>query len=139
MKFKPLSILFLSLEEFCLMAVGLYFVFLRSPLLPEDYRYINSETQKIQSNIPGLGAWLGKVFLVVGFYIFTTGLFTVYVAQSSFRLRTKGALAIIIISGLTSIVSMTIINFIIQSDFKWVLLTFTFIWITAVILYLSRK
>ena len=75
----------------------------------------------------------------MGGYIFTTGLLTIHVAQTSFRTRTPGAFIMVSIAGITSISSMTIINFILQSDFKWVLLAFTLPWFIALILYLFHK
>ncbi len=75
----------------------------------------------------------------MGCYIFTAGLLTMYVAQTSFRIRTQGAFIIVSIAGITSIGSMAIVNFILQSDFKWVLLAFTVQWFIAVILYSIHK
>ena len=132
---KPYSTTFLSLGGFLLMAMGIYFLFLRPPLLPEDARYIGLNLTTIQSLIPALSAWLQKVFWVMGGYIFTTGLLTLYVAQTSFRTRSKGAFEIIIISGISSIGSMAFINFVIQSDFKWILLAFTLPWFVSLILF----
>ena len=90
-KLKPYSALFLTLEGFLLAGMGIYFVFLRPTLLPEDSKYIGLSLSAIQNNIPGLSVWLQKVFWVMGSYIFTTGLLTMYLAQTSFRTRTKGA------------------------------------------------
>ena len=138
-KLKPYSASFLTLGGFLLAAMGIYFVFLRPPLLPEDSKYIGLSLSAIENNIPGLSVWLQKVFWVMGAYIFTTGLLTIHVAQTSFRTRTPGAFIMVSIAGITSISSMTIINFILQSDFKWVLLTFTLPWFIALILYLFHK
>jgi hypothetical protein len=44
------------------MAMGIYFIFFRPALLPEDLRYIGSSIGEIQKSISGLGAWLHKVF-----------------------------------------------------------------------------
>ena len=117
----------------------MYFIFLRPPLLPEDSRYIGSSLSTIQNSIPGLSVWLQKVFWVMGGYIFTTGLLTMYVAQTSFITRTRGVFIIVLIAGITSIGAMTIVNFILQSDFKWVLLAFTVPWFIALFLYLLHK
>ena len=138
-KLKPYSALFLSLGEFLLAGMGIYFIFLRASLLPEDSNYIGLPLSSIQYNIPGLSVWLQKVFWVMGAYIFTTGLLTIHTAQTSFRARTPGAFIIVLIAGITSIGSMTIVNFILQSDFKWVLLAFTIPWFIALILYLFHK
>jgi hypothetical protein len=138
-KLKPYSAFFLLLGGFLLIAMGIYFIFLRPPLLPEDLKYIGSSLSAIQNNIPDLSVWLQKVFWVMGGYLFTTGLLTMYVAQTTFRTRTKGAFIIVLTAGLTSIGSMTMVNFILQSDFKWVLLVFTIPWIVSLILYQLHK
>ena len=75
----------------------------------------------------------------MGGYIFTTGLLTMYVSQSSFRTRTQGAFIILSLAGITSIGSMAIVNFMLQSDFRWVLLAFTIPWFLALILYTFKK
>ena len=138
-KLKPYSVSVLTLGGFLLILLGIYFILLRPPLLPEDPRYIGSTLSEINKNTPGLSTWLQKVFWVMGGYIFTTGLLIIFVAQTSFRNRMHGALIIVLISGIISIGSMTVVNFILQSDFKWVLLSFTIPWLLAVILYLLKK
>ena len=138
-KLKPYSSSLLTLAGFLLAGIGVYFVFLRPPLLPEDSKYIGLSLSAIQNNIPGLSDWLQKVFWVMGGYIFTTGLLTMYVAKTTFRTRTKGVFIIVSIAGLTSIGSMTMVNFMLQSDFKWVLLAFTIPWFLALILYTFKK
>ncbi|MEO7490933.1 MAG: hypothetical protein ABIU77_27700 [Ferruginibacter sp.] len=138
-KLKPYAVSFLTLGGFLLAGMGIYFIFLRPPLLPEDLQYMNTTLSVIQKNTPNLSVWLQKVFWVMGGYIFTTGLLTMYVAQTSFRTRINGAFIIVVVAGLTSIGSMVIVNFIIQSDFKWVLLAFTVTWFIALMLYLRHK
>ena len=138
-KLKPYSASCLTLGGLLLAGMGLYFIFLRPPLLPEDLQYMNTKLSVIQSNIPDLSAWLQKVFWVMGGYIFTTGWLTMYVAQTSFRTRTPGAFTMVSIAGATSIGSMTIVNFILQSDFKYVLLAFTLPWIVSLILFQLYK
>ena len=138
-KLKPYSASFLTLGGFLLAGMGIYFVFLRPPLLPEDSKYIGLSLSAIQNNIPGLSVWLQKVFWVMGCYIFTTGLLTIYVAQTSFITRTQGVFIMISIAGITSIASMTLVNFILQSDFRWVLMAFTIPWIVSLILYQLHK
>jgi hypothetical protein len=128
MKFKPHSSTVLALAGIILMGLGLYFVFLRPPLLPEDPRYMGTTLADIQTTLPGLLTWLRRVFWVMGGYMFATGLLTVYVALTSFRSRAKGAAVIVAIAGLASIGWMAVVNFIIASDFKWLLLAFILPW-----------
>lgn len=117
------------------MGIGLYFIFLRPPLLPEDARNMNTTLAEIQAAVPGLFHWLEKVFWVIGGYVFSVGLLTVYVAFSSFPTRTRGVFPVIAFAGLSSIGWMTIVNFIINSDFKWLLLVSALPWAAALILY----
>ena len=139
MNIKPYSAIVLSLAGLILAGIGLYFIFLRPSLLPEDLRYMSSTLQNVKENIPGLLNWLQKVFWVLGGYIFTTGLLIIFIAMTSFRKRMNGAFIIITIAGLTSIGFMTGVNFIINSDFQWVLLAFTLPWMIALILYKLHK
>ena len=138
-KIKPYFASFPTLGGILHAGIGIYFVFLRPPLLPEDSKYIGFSLSAIQNNIPGLSVWLKKVFCVMGAYIFTTGLLTIHIAQTSFPTITPGAFIMVLIAGITSIGTMTIVNFILQSDFKWVLLALTLPWSIALILYLFNK
>ena len=114
-------------------------MFFRPALLPEDLGYMNSTLQNVKDNIPGVLNWLQKVFLVMGGYILSTGLMTIFIAITSFRNHSPGAFGIVAITGFSSIGLMTVINFIIRSDFKWVLLIFTLPWLIALILYKHKK
>ena len=121
------------------MGIGFYFIFLRPPLLPEDARYMDSTVVEIQATAPGLIRWLQKVFWVMGGYIFTAGLLTIYIAFSSFQARARGAFPVIALAALSSIGWMTVVNFIIDSDFKWLLLVLALLWVAALILYRIEK
>jgi hypothetical protein len=137
-KSKP-SVTALTLSGVLLMAMGIYFTFLRPPLLPEDYAYIGSPFSTINDTVPGLSAWLKKVFLVIGGYVFSTGLLVAFIANTTFKNRMKGAFSIVAIAGLTSIGLMTYVNFIIHSNFKWMLLAFTLPWLAALFFYKFHK
>lgn len=139
MKFKPYSSTVLALAGIILMGLGLYFVFLRPPLLPEDPRYMGTTLADIQTTLPGLLTWLRRVFWVMGGYMFATGLLTGYVALTSFRSRAKGAAVIVAIAGLASIGWMAAVNFIMASDFKWPLLAFVLPWGIGLGLYRAER
>lgn len=128
---------FLVLQEILLVGLGLYFVFIRPPLLPEDPRFMGTSLAGIQSAIPGLLIWLRRVFWVMGGFMFTSGLLITYIAITEFPQPTRIVRAVISLASLTSIGWMTIINFMINSDFKWLLLAFNLPWILALIA--SRK
>ncbi len=129
----------LALAGFLLIGMGIYFVLLRPALLPEDLRYIKTTLPVMQDLAPGLSSWLQKVFWVMGGYIFTTGVLTIFISFTSFRSRLPGAFSIIALAGISSIGLMTVVNFMIGSDFKLILLAFTLPWIIALILYRLHK
>ena len=138
-KLKPYSASILAFGGFLLLAMGVYFIFIRPPLLPEDLRYMKITSPMEQDKMQGLQMWLRKVFWVMGCYIFTTGLLTIFMAFTSFRTRTRGAYGIVALSGISSIGAMTVVNFMIGSDFKWILLIFILPWLMALILYRLHK
>ena len=100
------------------MAVGVYFAFLRPPLLPEDPRFMGTSLAEIQATVPGLMIWLRRVFWVMGGHMFAAGLLTFFVAVTSFRARVRGVATVVALAGTTSIGLMAAVNFIIASDFK---------------------
>lgn len=139
MNINPYSASLLRLGGFLHLGMGGYFIFLRPSLLPEDNKYIGSPLPTVQNNIPGLAHWLQKVFWVLGGFAFTTGLFKIYIAQTSFRERTNRASLMIKIAGIPSIGFMTVVNVIIHSYFRWVFLAFALTWIVSLILFKIHK
>jgi hypothetical protein len=135
MNLRRFSATVLSLGGIILMGLGLYFIFLRPPLLPEDPRYMGSSLSEIQATLPGLLPWLRRVFWVMGGYMFVTGLLTAFVALTSFRARARGVMGVVVVAGLASIGWMAVVNFIIDSDFTWLILAFTLPWGLALMLY----
>jgi hypothetical protein len=55
------------------MRLGLYFIFVRPALLPEDVRYSGGDLQALQAVAPRLGDWLAKVFTVMGGFMSGAG------------------------------------------------------------------
>ena len=131
----PRSAVALALGGAILMALGLYFAVLRPPLLPEDPRFMGSTLAQVQEALPGLLIWLRRVFWVMGGYIFTTGLLMVYVALTAFRSRARGAASVVAVSGFASIGLMVVVNFVIASDFRWLILSFALPWAVALVLH----
>ena len=139
MTVRPYSATVLALGGAILMILGLYFVLLRPPLLPEDPRFMGTSLAQIQMSVPGLLIWLRRVFWVMGGYMFATGLLTFYVALTSFRDRVRGAVGVVAISGLSSIGLMAAVNLMIASDFRWLILSFVVPWALALALYRSER
>ncbi len=90
----------------------------------------------VERAVPGLARWLQMVFRVLGGFVVTTGLFTVYLAASSLRTGrvAMSILSILALTGLTSIGWMAVMNFVIDSDSKWPLLGLAVLWGGALIL-----
>ena len=129
-----------SLYGLIVMGIGVYFVFFRPALLPEDVRSIGETAAELHGRAPGLAAWLQKVFWVLGGYIFSTGLLTVYIAQTALRRRNASAALALLVAGMTSIAWMVVVNVILQSDFTWQLLGVALIWGTGLALdHLERR
>ncbi len=118
------------------MGLGLYFVFLRPPLLPEDLRYLNRSFSQIVMVAPAMTAWLRHVFWVLGGYMFATGVVTLHVALTTFRARARGAALVVTVAGAASVGTMALVNVLIASDFKWPLLLLALLWVLALALYL---
>ena len=139
MRLRPYSATMLALGGAILMLLGLYFVLLRPPLLPEDPRFMGTSMAQIQLSVPGLLIWLRRVFWVMGGYMVATGLLTFYVALTSFRARVRGVAGVVAISGLTSIGLMAAVNWMIASDFRWLIPSFVVPWALALALYRSER
>lgn len=139
MRLRPYSSTVLAICGIILIGMGLYFVLLRPALLPEDTRYIGTSLDEIRILIPGLLDWLEKVFWVMGGHILATGLLTLYVALTSFRTRARGVSGLVTLAGLTSVVWTAFANFVIDSDFKWILLAFAVLWGFALVLFWLEK
>ena len=138
-KLRPFSATLLAVGGTILMLLGFYFAFLRPPLLPEDLRSMSTSLAQVHATIPGFQVWLRRVFWVMGGYMFTTGLLTVYIARTAFRARVRGAAGVTTIAGLTSTGLMAAVNFVIASDFKWLILSFVIPWILALGLYWTEQ
>lgn len=134
MKPRYVSVSVLALGGIILMGLGLYFIFIRPPLLPEDPRFMGTTLAQIQSTMPGLLIWLRRVFWVMGGYIFNTGLLTVYIAVTVFQQLARGGRFVVALASLASIGWMAIVNFMIDSDFRWLLLAFNLPWILALVI-----
>jgi uncharacterized membrane protein HdeD (DUF308 family) len=131
----PLSSVLLVLAGITLMGAGLYFLFLRPPLLPEDVRYMGLSPAELGPIMPRLEAWLTQVFRVMGGYVVATGVLTVTLATTAFRTHHWGAGIGALIAGAASIGWMAVVNFIIDSDFKWSLLAMALLWAASLALF----
>jgi hypothetical protein len=135
----PPSAVLLVLAGISLIGTGLYFLFLRPPLLPEDVRYMGLSEVELVSVRPRLEAWLIHVFRVMGGYILANGVLAATLAATSFRMHQWNAWLGALIGGVFSIGWMAIVNLIIDSDFKLVLSGMAVVWATSLVLFCFEK
>jgi hypothetical protein len=114
-----------------MIGVGLYFMFLRPPLLPEDLRYMQVEPGEIQSAVPGLERWLNEVFRVMGGFIAGAGALTLLVARSNFVVRDRWNWLALAFAGALTVGLMSVTNFQLHSDFRWILVIPSILWVVA--------
>ena len=135
----PLSSIVLVLFGAALIAMGGFFVLQRPALLPEDLRFIGQSAAQVDAAVPGLRSWLFHVFRVMGGYIIAAGILTITLAVTSFRQHHWGAAAGVFLAGAASIGWMVIVNFIIDSDYKWSLLAIFALWVISLGLFWFEK
>jgi hypothetical protein len=136
----PPSSIALVIAGILLIGVGCYFLFLRPAPLPEDIRYVNLTPAELQSVGPRLAAWLTHVFRVMGGYVTATGVLALTLAVTAFRQRQAWAAAGAIVAGVVSIGWMAAVNFMINSDFKWLLLAMALVWASGrALFWLERR
>lgn len=115
------------------MAIGGYFVVLRPAFLPEDLRFIGPDAAAVWA-APGLRSWLRLVFVVLGAYAFTSGLFTTHIALTAIRSGRRLPVLLITSAGLTSLGVMVAVNFVLRSDFRYLLTGVGALWAMGVFL-----
>lgn len=136
-----LSVYVLSLFGLILIGIGIYFIFLRPSLLPEDIQFMQLNGTQTEIFRSFAHPWLENVFLVLGGYIMSSGILFLFLAAKPFREFEPWAWCASCLAGLTSIGIMTAVNFKLNSDFKWWLFTLFVMWISALVLnfFESRK
>ena len=122
-----------------LVGLGLYFIFLRPPLLPEDPRFMGTTLEQLQTSVPGLARWLNRVFGVMGGSMASTGVLTVFMAFVALPARLPGASSVIALSGALSVALMSATNFALNSDFQWLLLVPALAWVAGLALFVRGR
>lgn len=136
---RPLSTWMLIACGIWLVLLGLYFIFLRPPLLPEDTRFMGSSLAQVRAAVPGLEDWLQRVFIVMGGFMAGTGVLTVFTACVAMPSRWKGTSWAIAMSGALTVALMSAINFDLRSDFRWLLLVPALVWLAGFALHIARR
>jgi hypothetical protein len=120
-----------------LVGLGVYFIALRPALLPEDPRFIGTTLTQLRQAAPGLESWLRIVFTVMGGYIAGCGALTLFLARAAMPRRLPGTAWALGIAGLTTVVLMSAMNFVLHSDFRWVLVAPAVAWLIGVAAYVA--
>jgi hypothetical protein len=118
-----------------LIGLGLYFAILRPALLPEDLRYIGASVQDIQATTPGIVGWLHRVFTVMGGFIMGAGVLLIAVAMNASQMRKSVTMTVLALAGVFTVGLMSLTNFQLNSDFKWLLLIPLLLWLAGLISY----
>jgi len=111
-----------------LVGLGLYFIFVRPALLPEDFRYVGITQQALIQAAPGLQRWLQRVFTVMGGFMLGTGVLTLCLVRAMPQRPMRIGLWL---AGFLTVGLMSAVNFMIGSDFRWILLVPALVWLAA--------
>ncbi len=108
-------------------------MFLRPSLLTEDLRYMGTSAGEIQSAVPGLTRWVHRVFTVMGGFMTGAGVLTILAAMNASAVREKWTWIVLALAGLFTVGTMSLTNFQLDSDFKWLLLIPSLLWIIGLV------
>lgn len=122
-----------------LLGLGLYFVFIRPPLLPEDIRYMELSGRLLTEVQPGLTKWLPKVFTVMGGFMAGAGVLTSYLALVVMPQRPRGLAAALAVAGALTVGLMSEVNFALHSDFRLLLAVPPLLWAAGLVFYARRS
>ena len=118
-----------------LIGLGGYFMLARPPLLPEDLRYLGSGAIQVEVLLPRLAPWLRNVFTVMGGFIAGSGVLTIFVGMHAIPRALPGTGAALGCAGLLTVAAMSWTNFVLDSDFKWLLLAPALAWLLGLLTY----
>ena len=118
-----------------LIGLGGYFMLERPPLLPEDLRYMGSSSIQVEALLPRLASWLRNVFIVMGGFIVVCRVLTIFLGVRAVPLRLQGTGTALGCAGLLTVATMSWTNFVLDSDFKWLLLAPAVAWLLGLVSY----
>jgi hypothetical protein len=118
-----------------LIGLGGYFMLARPSLLPEDLRYLGSSAIQVDVVLPRLAAWLRNVFIVMGGFIAGCGVLITFVGVRMVPQYLRGTGATLGCVGLLTVATMSWANFMLDSNFKWLLLAPAVAWLLGLVSY----
>ena len=92
---------------------------------------------QLRAAAPGLEGWLRIVFAVMGGYMVGSGVLTLGLARIAMPRRLPGTSWVLGIAGLSTVVLMSAMNFVLHSDFRWMLAVPAAMWIVGVAAYVA--
>lgn len=115
--------------------IGAYFVAFRPQLLPEDLRFLGATAERLAVILPRLEGWLDLVFAVLGGQMAALGVLLAGLAVRLVRSRSLSGYELVFLSlaGLLSVASMSVVNFALGSDFRWLLTIPVAAWAAGVV------
>lgn len=118
--------------------LGVYFMLLRPALLPEDPRFMGTSIEALRTAAPGLEGWLGHVFNVMGGFMVAAGTMTFLLAWRFLARRAPGTLLALALAGASGVALMSATNFLLDSDFRWLLLMPVLLWLAGLVSYVCE-
>ena len=118
-----------------LIGLGGYFMLARPPLLPEDLRYLGSSAIQVEALLPHLAPWLRNVFTVMGGFIAGCGVLIIFVSVRAVPQCLQSTGIALGSTGLLTVATMSWTNFVLDSDFKWLLLAPAVVWLLGFVIY----
>lgn len=100
---------------------------------------MGAELEAVRVALPGLAAWLGKVFTVMGGFMAGAGVLVTYLALRVLPRQLAGTLAALVLTGCLTVGLMSAVNFALGSDFRWVLLAPPVLWAAAVLALIGGR
>lgn len=119
--------------------LGAYFVLLRPALLPEDPRFMGTTIEALRTAAPGLEGWLDHVFDVMGGFMVAAGAMTILVAWQFLARRAPGTVLALAVAGACGVALMSATNFLLHSDFRWLLLAPALLWLAGILCYVLES
>jgi hypothetical protein len=120
--------------------MGLWFIVVRPPMLPEDEIFTGMRREALDRAAPAFATWLDWVFTVLGGHAASSGLLVLLAAVLLWRRAVEPvALLLLVAAGGVSAMLMSGVNFAIHSDFRWLLLLPALTWLTAIVLLAASR
>ena len=136
---SPTSVFLLRTCGLWLVGLGSYFAFWRPPLLPEDLRYIGMDQDQLQVVAPGLNRWLRRVFTVMGGFMTGAGVLTILAVRPARGQQDRWNWTALAVAGVSTVGTMTLTNIRLRSDFRWLLVIPSLLWMTALVAGVPRR